>query len=88
MKRLRKNWKKPHDKKALPEKQPKAANIDAVVFDLKAVNPNVHVEKPQILQATDSKWWGWKDDLAEVGIAVQFLCPEYVEAKYAEKMGT
>lgn len=49
---------------------------------------NAHVEKPQILQATDSKWWGWKDALAEVGIAVQFLCPEYVEAKYAEKMGT
>ena len=49
---------------------------------------NAHVEKPPILQATDSKWWGWKDALAEVGIAVRFLCPEYVEAKYAEKMGT
>lgn len=48
---------------------------------------NSHEEKPPILQATDSKWWGWKDALAEVGIAVQFLCPEYVEAKYAEKMG-
>ncbi|EIC22815.1 hypothetical protein [Thiorhodovibrio frisius] len=49
---------------------------------------NAHVEKPPILQATDSKWWGWKDALAEVGITVQFLCPEYVEAKYAEKMGS
>lgn len=49
---------------------------------------NAHVEKPPILQATDSKWWGWKNALAEVGIAVQFLCPEYVEPKYAEKMGT
>lgn len=49
---------------------------------------NAHVEKPPILQATDSKWWGWKDALAEVGITVQFLCPKYVEAKYAEKMGT
>lgn len=48
---------------------------------------NAHLEKPPILQATDSKWWGWKDALAEVGITVQFLCPEYVEAKYAEKMG-
>lgn len=49
---------------------------------------NAHPEKPPILQATDSKWWGWKDALAEVGITVQFLCPEYVKAKYAEKMGT
>jgi hypothetical protein len=42
---------------------------------------NAHADKPPILQATDSKWWGWKDALAEVGIAVQFLCPGYVEAK-------
>lgn len=48
---------------------------------------NAHPDKPPILQATDSKWWGWKDALAEVGIAVHFLCPEYAEAKYAEKMG-
>ncbi|MCP5426549.1 MAG: hypothetical protein H6970_16000 [Gammaproteobacteria bacterium] len=46
-----------------------------------------HVNKPPILQATDSKWWGWKDALAEVGITVQFLCPEYVRTKYAIKMG-
>jgi len=49
---------------------------------------NAHAKKPPILQATDSKWWGWKDALSEVGINVQFLCPEYVEAKYAEKMET
>ncbi|GAB4123051.1 MAG: hypothetical protein Tsb0027_20680 [Wenzhouxiangellaceae bacterium] len=49
---------------------------------------NAHVEKPPILQATDSKWWGWKDALAQVGITVQFLCPEYVKAKYADKMVT
>lgn len=49
---------------------------------------NAHPEKPPILQATDSKWWGWKDALAEVEITVQFLCPEYVKAKYAKKMGT
>lgn len=48
---------------------------------------NAHKDKPTILQATDSKWWGWKNALAEVGITVQFLCPEYVEAKYTEKFG-
>lgn len=49
---------------------------------------NAHPAKPPILQATDSKWWGWKDALAEVGIIVHFLCPEYAEVKYEEKMGT
>ncbi len=48
---------------------------------------NAHPDKPPILQATDSKWWGWKDALAEVGITVHFLCPDYVKAKYTEKMG-
>ena len=40
---------------------------------------NAHADKPPILQATDSKWWGWKDALAEVGIRVHFLCPKYAE---------
>lgn len=49
---------------------------------------NAHPDKPPVLQATDSKWWGWKDALAEVGITVHFLCPDYAKAKYAEKIGT
>ncbi|MBT3257835.1 MAG: hypothetical protein HN366_15465 [Deltaproteobacteria bacterium] len=49
---------------------------------------NAHPTKPPIIQATDSKWWGWKDSLKEVGITVQFLCSDYVKAKYQEKMGT
>ena len=48
---------------------------------------NAHSAKPPILQATDSKWWGWKDVLAEVGLTVHFLCPDYAKAKYEEKMG-
>jgi len=48
---------------------------------------NAHSEKPPILQATDSKWWGWKEALEEVGITVHFLCPEYAETKHTEKMG-
>jgi len=48
---------------------------------------NAHKNKPPVLQATDSKWWGWKGALAEVDITVHFLCPDYVEAKYKEKMG-
>jgi len=49
---------------------------------------NAHPDKPPILQATDSKWWGWKDALVEMGIITHFVCPEYIETKYAEKMGT
>ena len=49
---------------------------------------NAHPDKPPILQATDSKWWGWKDALEEIGITTHFVCPEYAKKKYAEKMGT
>lgn len=48
---------------------------------------NAHPDKPPILQATDTKWWGWKDALAEVGIHVCFLCRTYVLSKYTEKPG-
>lgn len=48
---------------------------------------NAHPERPPILQATDSKWWGFKSLLNAVGISVTFLCPEYVKAKYEQKMG-
>ena len=48
---------------------------------------NAHPAKPPILQSTDSKWWGWKEALKDVGITVHFLCPKYVETKYSEKIG-
>lgn len=47
---------------------------------------NAHPARPPILQATDSKWWGWKDALDEVGVSVHFLCIDYIERKYVEKM--
>lgn len=46
----------------------------------------VHPAKPHILQATDSKWWGWKEALKTAGITVHFLCPECIEQKYREKL--
>ena len=49
---------------------------------------NAHSEKPPIVQATDSKWWGWKNALAGVGITVHFLCPDYAQTKYAKKSGS
>lgn len=47
---------------------------------------NAHPATPPIYQATDNKWWGWKDALAEAGIRVNFLCPEYIRRKYRKKM--
>ena len=48
---------------------------------------NAHLQQPPIFQATDSKWWGWKDALGEAGIPVLFLCRTYIELKYQEKIG-
>ena len=47
-----------------------------------------HPNNPPIAQATDSKWWGWKEALNHVGISVHFLCADFVKAKYQEKMGS
>lgn len=46
-----------------------------------------HPERPPVLQAFDSKWWGWQDSLKACGVRVHFLCPEEIQAKHAEKMG-
>lgn len=45
-----------------------------------------HQDRPPILQAADSKWWGWKNALQEAGITVHFLCPEEIREKYDQKM--
>lgn len=48
---------------------------------------NAHAEKPPILQALDSKWWGWKEALSSAGITVEFLCPSEVKETYERKFG-
>ncbi len=45
-----------------------------------------HAERPPILQSFDSKWWGWRGALEDIGVVVHFLCPEAIEAKFNEKM--
>lgn len=42
--------------------------------------------EPPILQGFDSKWWGFKEALAECGVEVVFLCPEEIAEKFREKM--
>lgn len=47
-----------------------------------------HPEKPTILQAFDSKWWGWQQSLAEIGVSIHFICPEEIAEKYGKKLQT
>lgn len=49
---------------------------------------NAHPNKPPILQAVDSKWWGWQGALADAGVQVHFLCRDQIKAMYDKKMGT
>lgn len=46
-----------------------------------------HSARPPILQAADSKWWGWNSALKECGVIVEFLCPKEIEANFVKKMG-
>lgn len=47
-----------------------------------------HPSRPPILQALDSKWWGWTDALDEVQVRVHFLCKAEIEQKHRQKMGS
>lgn len=47
-----------------------------------------HPEHPSILQALDSKWWGWTKALSAAGVSVHFLCEHEIEAIYRRKMGS
>nr|WP_321401706.1 hypothetical protein [uncultured Desulfobacter sp.] len=59
---------------------PELSNFD--ISDRKFIAvANAHHGKPPIFEATDSKWWGWKKALEEAEINVNFLCPDYIEAK-------
>lgn len=45
-----------------------------------------HKEHPPILQAADSKWWGWKDALKRNHIEVLFLCEDELKSTYRKKL--
>ena len=38
-----------------------------------------HPENPPILQAVDSKWWGFKDALHRNGVTVEFICEDDIQ---------
>jgi hypothetical protein len=47
-----------------------------------------HEQRPPILQATDSKWWGLREALVACGVTVHFLCPEHIQELHARKSGS
>lgn len=47
-----------------------------------------HPARPPILQATDSKWWGFRNALASCGVKVRFLCPGHIQELYDRKAGS
>lgn len=46
-----------------------------------------HSEKPPIVEASDSKWWGIKEALKSYGIDLIFIDEEYIKNKYVQKIG-
>lgn len=46
-----------------------------------------HKEKPPIVEASDSKWWGIKEALEENGLRVDFIDEDYIKEKYMQKIG-
>ena len=44
-----------------------------------------HPDRPPILEATDSKWWGWRKTLEGCGVRIEFVCPDDIAKKHAEK---
>ncbi len=57
---------------------------DRVFVALSAAHP----EKPEILQAADSKWLDWAVALERHGIHVKFVCREDIERFHKKKFGS
>ena len=46
---------------------------------------HAHPNKPPVLQATDSKWLHWREQLARYGVQIEFLCRHDIRRFYANK---
>jgi hypothetical protein len=46
-----------------------------------------HGKNPKIVQAGDSKWWGWKAALSDCGIELELPCEAELKAKWKAKSG-
>lgn len=45
-----------------------------------------HPDRPPVLQALDSKWWGWRAALAPSDVTIHFVCLADIAAKHAETL--
>ena len=52
-------------------------NVDPSDMIFFAVS-NAHKYKPVILEATDAKWWNWKDAAKKFGIHIMFIDEQYM----------
>lgn len=62
------------------------ANFDPSDRKFVAIS-NAHRLKPPIVVASDHTWWTHKEVLFELGIPVQFLCPDRIEQVSIRKTG-
>ena len=46
-----------------------------------------HKEHPPIVEASDSKWWGIREEMERCGLNIRFIDETYIKEKYAQKMG-
>lgn len=61
-----------------------SVNVDPSDKKFFAVS-NAHPKKPEILQATDTKWWGYATSAWQCGIKIRFMDEQYVIDKLREK---
>lgn len=45
-----------------------------------------HKKNPRIIEASDSKWWGIRNELEKNGIEIIFVDEEYIKKMYEKKM--
>ena len=48
---------------------------------------NVHQQKATLLQASDSQWYGFREELVRNGLEVEFVCEEYIRYLYERRLG-
>lgn len=44
-----------------------------------------HPDHPPVLQALDTKWWGWRAPLAKCDVTLHFVCEDEIAVKHREK---
>ncbi|MEZ4433819.1 MAG: hypothetical protein R3F65_15550 [bacterium] len=64
---------------------PKLAGFDRSDRKFVATAAGHAAPHPPIVQAADSKWVGWAPALAEVGIAVEFVCRGDIQKTYGRR---